>query len=97
MPGSGERAEINVVARRWEFVPSTIRVRAGMPVLLRLSAPEVPMGFSLPDFKLRTDVLPGREAHVRFTPTQAGRFTFLCDVFCGDGHEDMNGTLEVTV
>lgn len=95
-PDSGEGVlELRVVARRFQFEPETLRVRAGMPVLLRLSAPEVPMGFSLPDFQLRTDIVPGKEAQLRFTPDRAGQFTFLCDVFCGSGHEDMSGTLEV--
>ena len=26
------------------------------------------------------------------TPTKIGEFTFLCDVFCGSGHENMEGT-----
>jgi cytochrome c oxidase subunit 2 len=30
------------------------------------------------------------------TPDKTGTFTFLCDVFCGSGHEDMSGTLIVT-
>ena len=34
--------------------------------------------------------------HDEATPDKAGTFIFLCDVFCGDGHEGMNGTLVVT-
>jgi len=33
---------------------------------------------------------------VRVVPEKAGRFTFLCDNFCGDGHEDMNGVIVVS-
>lgn len=87
--------ELHVVARRFQFEPETLRVRAGVPVLLRLTSPEVPMGFNLPDFGVRTDIVPGKEAQLRFTPTRTGQFTFLCDVFCGNGHENMSGTLEV--
>ena len=29
------------------------------------------------------------------TPTKTGEFIFLCDVFCGSGHENMEGTLRV--
>ena len=95
-PGSGESEQVvAVVARRFQFEPATIRVRAGRPVLLRLTAPEVPMGFSLPDLQVRTDIVPGREAQLRFTPARPGSYGFLCDVFCGVGHENMDGTLEV--
>ena len=87
--------EICVVARKFVWEPNVITVVPGQPVTLRFTAPEVPMGFSLPDFQLRTDIVPGKEAVVQFTPGKAGSFTFLCDVFCGNGHEDMSGMLVV--
>ena len=86
---------IKVVARKFEFVPGVIRVRRGETVALHFTAPEVPMGFNLADFGLRTDIVPGQVATLELTPDKAGSFTFLCDVFCGSGHEDMSGTLVV--
>jgi len=87
---------VKVVAKKFVYVPNEIRVRSGETVELQLTAPEVPMGFNLPDFGVRTDVMPGKVAKVRFTADKAGTFTFLCDVFCGTGHEDMSGTVVVT-
>ena len=87
---------IDVVAKKFEFVPGEIRVGRGEAVALRFTAPEVPMGFNLADFNLRADIVPGRVTTVQFTADKAGTFTFLCDVFCGSGHEDMSGTLVVT-
>lgn len=87
---------IKVVAKKFEFVPGTIRVKRGETVVLHFSAPEVPMGFNLPDFKVRTDIMPGTVAKLQLTADKAGSFTFLCDVFCGKGHEEMSGTLVVT-
>jgi hypothetical protein len=29
-------------------------------------------------------------------PERAGTFAFHCDVFCGDGHEEMSGRIVVT-
>lgn len=86
---------IEVLAKKFVFVPGSIQVKKGEPVEFQLTAPEVPMGFSLPDFGVRTDVVPGQVAKLQLTPDKAGTFTFLCDVFCGNGHEDMNGTLVV--
>ena len=34
-------------------------------------------------------------SRVHFTPDKVGEFHFSCDVFCGDGHEDMTGTVIV--
>jgi cytochrome c oxidase subunit II len=56
---------------------------------------DVLMGFSAPDFDVRADIIPGRVATVRLVPDKVGTFTFLCDVFCGSGHETMHGTITV--
>jgi len=90
-----ERA-IDIVARKFEFLPGEIKVKQGETIVLRLTAAEVPMGFNLADFKLRADIVPGRVTTLRLTPDRVGRFVFVCDVFCGTGHEDMSGTLVVT-
>jgi cytochrome c oxidase subunit 2 len=39
--------------------------------------------------------VPTEETRVNITPTKPGEFVFFCDVFCGDGHEEMAGTLLV--
>jgi cytochrome c oxidase subunit 2 len=87
---------IRIVAKKFVYVPNEIYVKQGETVVLQLTAPEVPMGFSLPDFNMRADVVPGKPTSVRLTPDKAGSFTFLCDVFCGTGHEDMSGMLVVS-
>ena len=87
---------IKVIAKKFEFVPAVIQVKRGETVTLHLTAPEVPMGFNLADFNVRTDVVPGKTASLNFTADKTGTFTFLCDVFCGSGHEDMSGMLVVT-
>ena len=87
---------IPVVARKFVFLPNEIRVKKGETVTLELSAPEVVMGMNIPDFKVRADIIPGTVSKLTFTPDKAGTFPFLCDIFCGDGHEGMSGTLIVT-
>jgi len=87
---------IPVVARKFVFIPAQIALRKGEAVTLELTSPEVVMGFNAPDFKVRADIVPGQVARVTFTPDKVGTFPFLCDIFCGDGHEDMSGTLVVT-
>ena len=49
----------------------------------------------MPEFGIRADIVPDQETRVTITPTKAGSFVFFCDIFCGDGHEDMSGTLVV--
>jgi cytochrome c oxidase subunit 2 len=68
---------------------------AGESLVLEFTAPEVVMGFYCPELNLRTVIMPGQVAHVPWTVDRAGRFDFACDVFCGDGHEGMQGQLVV--
>ena len=86
---------IKVIAKKFVFVPNEIRVKQGETVVLQFTAPEVPMGFSLPDFSVRADIMPGKVTTLRLTPDKSGSFDFLCDVFCGSGHEEMSGKLIV--
>jgi cytochrome c oxidase subunit 2 len=80
---------------KFVFRPAHIELKRGEPVVFELTARDVFMGFSLPDFNVRTDVVPGKTSRLRLVPDKPGTFTFLCDIFCGDGHEQMNGTLVV--
>jgi len=86
---------IAVHARRFTYSPNTIQLKRGEPVVLELTTEDTMMGFNAPDFGVRADIPLGAVVRVPLTPEKAGRFTFLCDVFCGSGHEEMSGTLVV--
>jgi cytochrome c oxidase subunit 2 len=73
-----------------------VRLKKGVPVVLELTSLDVAHGFNLPDLGVRADVLPGLTTSVRIVPQQAGRFVFHCDIFCGTGHEELEGTIVVT-
>ncbi|MDB5486331.1 MAG: cupredoxin-like domain protein [Reyranella sp.] len=87
--------EIRIGAKKFEFNPSKVTVKLGQPVVLVLISEDRIHGFKMPELGIRTDIVPGQETRVVLTPQKAGNFTFFCDVFCGDGHEDMDGTLIV--
>jgi cytochrome c oxidase subunit 2 len=87
---------IKVSARRWAFTPNVIKLRKGEPVALEVTSEDLFMGLYIPHFNVRGDIVPGKTTLMSFTPDKAGTFTFLCDAFCGDGHESMSGTLVVT-
>ncbi len=91
----GSERVIPVVARKFVFLPNEIQLKLGEPVVLEFTAPEVVMGFSVPELKLRTDIIPGQVTRLRLRPEKTGTFDFLCDIFCGDGHEGMSGRLIV--
>ena len=87
---------VQIVAKKFEYLPDKLELRLGQPVLIELTAPEVTMGFSAYALGLRSDIVPGKVSQLRFTPTRLGSFEFSCDVFCGSGHEEMGGVIVVT-
>ena len=91
-----EEQIIRISVSNFEFKPGEIIVKKGVPVLLQLTSKDRHHGFKLTEFHIRVDVKPGTAEEVRFVPDKIGKFTFFCDVFCGEGHEDMSGTITVT-
>jgi cytochrome c oxidase subunit 2 len=86
---------IKMTAKKFEYSPAEVHIKRGEHVVLELTSLDRKHGFKLPEFGIRADVLPGATARIELTPEKTGKFPFACDVFCGDGHEDMTGTLVV--
>jgi cytochrome c oxidase subunit 2 len=92
-----EEVRIKMTVKRFEFSQKELRVKKGVPVVVEIVSEDVPHGFAIPAFKARAEVvLPGKPTEVRFTPDQVGQFQYLCDIFCGSKHEELEGLLIVT-
>ena len=94
--GAAAPRVIEVGARRFVFTPDRIALEAGESVVIALTAQDVMMGFSVPDYGIRADLPPGQTVKVPISAGPAGNHIFLCDIFCGSGHENMNGLIVVT-
>jgi cytochrome c oxidase subunit 2 len=96
-PVAAEEKEqvIRISASMFEFKPNEITLKKGVPVIFELTSQDRHHGFTLPDFHIRMDMMPGATRRLRFVPGKTGNFAFLCDVFCGDHHEEMSGTIRV--
>ena len=91
-----EPTSIKLVAQRFRFAPDEINLRSGTTTILEITSLDFVHGFKVPDLGIRIDLFPGRVTPVVIKPLAPGRYPFLCDNFCGAGHEDMNGTINVT-
>jgi len=87
--------EVSVAASRFEFTPDTVKAKVGESLTFVLTSLDRIHGFKMPEFGIRTDIIPDKETRVTVIPAKPGTFAFFCDVFCGDGHEEMAGTLIV--
>jgi len=89
------KAVIKITAKRFEYSPPVVELKKGVPVTLELTALDRIHGFNVPGLGLRADVPPGQTVHVDLLPDKAGQYIFLCDIFCGNGHGEMNGVIVV--
>ena len=77
-PAKPKERVIKINTKKFVYVPNEIRVKQGATVLLQFTAAEVPMGFSLPDFAVRADIMPGKVTTLRLTPHKTGRCAVRC-------------------
>ncbi len=93
---SGGPEIIKITAKKFEYSPSNIALKKGVPVILEFTSLDRKHGFNCPDLNLRATIEPDKTSQVAVTPDKTGTFEFHCDVFCGSGHEQMTGTITVT-
>ena len=86
---------IGISAKRFAFSPSEIHLKSGETVTLRISSGDVVHGLYLKALGIDAEIGPGKTTEVTFTPRVPGRFTAICDHFCGAGHGNVHMELVV--
>lgn len=74
---------------------NALHVPTGRPVQLTMISQDVFHSFSIPDFRVKREVIPGRYTTVWFQATTPGTYHLFCTQYCGTLHSGMIG--EVTV
>lgn len=87
--------EFNIVAKKWSFEPAVIEINKGDLVKLNINSVDVVHGFAISEFGINENLSPEKTTTVEFTADKTGEFTFFCSVYCGSGHNDMEGKLIV--
>ncbi len=67
----------------------------GKPVKALLRSVDVLHDFTVPQFRVKMDLVPGLITYVWFTPTRTGTFDLLCEELCGIAHFTMRGKVIV--
>jgi cytochrome c oxidase subunit II len=87
---------IKITAKKFEYSPNEIRIKAGVPVIFDFTSLDRVHGFTVPDLgNIRLTIEPGKVNRITILAPKAGTYEFHCDLFCGDGHEGMTGTIIV--
>lgn len=67
----------------------------GVPVVIDLTSMDVIHSFTLPEMRVKRDIIPGMRVQAWFTPIKEGTFDIACSQLCGIGHYRMKGVLIV--
>ena len=51
--------------------------------------------FWVPEFRLKSDAVPGLTTKIRLTPDRLGRYQVVCAELCGLGHSTMRQLVRV--
>jgi len=94
--------KVNGIQYAWVFtypesgvISGEIHVPIDRPVALNMTACDVIHAFWLPEFRIKQDVIPGRETNLVFTPNKIGQYPVVCAELCGAYHGGMKTQLYV--
>lgn len=95
--GSQQRQVVEIVAERFSFTPSEIRVPRGTVLELRIRSEDTSHGFRIVGAGVNLAVPKRRQGEVTviFEAREVGRYTFECSRLCGAGHNFMRGAIVV--
>ena len=96
--------EIYVVGKQWMWKAqhqtgqreiNELHVPVGRKVKLTMTTEDVLHNFSIPAFRTKMDVVPGRYTYLWFEPTKPGKYHLFCAEYCGLNHSGMGGYVYV--
>lgn len=92
-----DRQVVQIVAERFSFSPSEIRVEQGVTLELRVRSEDTQHGFRIVGRNVNVMVPKRRhgEVVVVFRANDLGVFEFHCTRLCGAGHNFMRGSIIV--
>jgi cytochrome c oxidase subunit 2 len=73
----------------------TLRIPANQEVNLRVTSTDWLHAFHVPSLGLKADAFPGQYNYLRTVPTETGTYQLYCAEYCGSGHSQMLGTVQV--
>jgi cytochrome c oxidase subunit 2 len=65
------------------------------PIDFKIQSKDVIHSFWVPQFRLKSDAVPGLTTRIRLTPNKAGRYEVVCAELCGIGHSTMRQFVRV--
>lgn len=93
---------VTTIARMWSFSfqyengkqSTELVIPVGIPVKLKLISVDVLHSVFIPAFRVKEDIIPGREKMMWFIPQRAGTYDLYCAEYCGLQHSYMSADVK---
>jgi len=72
-----------------------MHLQVDQPVHVLLRSNDVLHNYTVAQFRVKMDLVPGLISYLWFTPNKAGTYDLLCEELCGIGHHVMRGRVVV--
>lgn len=89
------RYEVVMIGLAWGYRPNRVTVPAGAEITFRVTSSDVLHGFAVEGTRLNAMLIPGQVTELTYTFGETGEHLLLCHEYCGIGHHNMYGTIEV--
>jgi cytochrome c oxidase subunit II len=90
------RYEAHVIAKTFSFQPSPITVPRGSVVDFYVTSKDVVHGFAIEGTNVNLTAIPGVVTYAQARFDEPRKIVIACHEFCGEGHQEMTGIIEVT-
>jgi cytochrome c oxidase subunit 2 len=87
--------DVSLVGQAFVWQPETVRVPVGAEITFYLTARDVIHGWQVENTNLNVEVIPGEVSRLQTTFDRPGRYRVSCNEYCGIGHQNMIGWVEV--
>lgn len=84
-----------IIAQTWQWTPNTIRIPLGATVQFDVTSRDVTHGLLVDGTDVNLTVIPGRISQTTYRFLRPGVYRFLCQEYCGLGHQTMGGQITV--
>ncbi len=92
---SDKEYQVQILARMWAFEPNKIEIPAGSKVIIYTTSADVQHGFEIEGKAINLMAIPGAVNKVEVVLNKPGVYRFVCNEFCGIGHQAMYGEIIV--
>lgn len=94
---------VTTIARQWSFLfkydngkqSTDMFVPVNTPVKVNLISADVNHSLFIPEFRVKSDIIPGRLKFMWFIPEVIGKYQIFCAEYCGMRHSYMSSSVNV--